>query len=88
MGQAELVGRKEATALELVDAAIARIESQNPRVNCLATPMFEEARRAAALVRRYADMPLGTTDPTVIAVTERLGISEVATLDRRHFTVV
>jgi len=48
MGQAELVGRKEATALELVDAAIARIESQNPRLNCLATPMFDEARAVAS----------------------------------------
>ena len=48
MGQAELVHRKEATALELVDAAIARIESQNPQLNCLATPMFEEARKVAS----------------------------------------
>jgi amidase len=48
IGQAELVARKEATALELVDAAIARIESQNPRLNCLATPMFDEARAVAS----------------------------------------
>ena len=48
MGQAELVHRKEATALELVDAAIGRIESQNPRLNCLATPMFDEARKVAS----------------------------------------
>jgi amidase len=48
MGQAELVHRKEATPLELVDAAIARIESQNPRLNCLATPMFDEARKVAS----------------------------------------
>ena len=48
MGQAELVNRKEATALELVEAAIARIESQNPRLNCLATPMFDEARTVAS----------------------------------------
>lgn len=48
----------------------------------------EDARRAAALVRTYADMPLGTTDATVVAIAERLGLAEVATLDRRHFTVV
>src|SRR6478672_10476990 len=48
MGQAELVGRREASALELVEAAIARIESQNPRLNCLATPMFDEARAVAS----------------------------------------
>jgi amidase len=45
MGQAELVRRREATAAELVEAAISRIEAINPRVNCLATPMFDEARR-------------------------------------------
>ena len=35
----------------------------------------------------YADR-LGTTDATVIALAERTGVDEVATLDRRHFTVV
>jgi amidase len=48
IGQADLVRRREVTALELVDSAIARIEALNPRLNCLATPMFEEARRRAA----------------------------------------
>jgi uncharacterized protein len=45
-------------------------------------------RRASELVEAYADLPLGTTDATVIALAERLGLSEVATLDRRHFSVV
>lgn len=44
--------------------------------------------RAAQLVLEYASLPLGTTDATVIALTERLGLTEVATLDHRHFTVV
>jgi hypothetical protein len=44
--------------------------------------------RMAALVTQYADLPLGTTDASVIALAERLGVTEVATLDRRHFTVV
>jgi hypothetical protein len=42
----------------------------------------------ADLVTRYSDLPLGTTDAAVIAVAERLGVAEVATLDWRHFTVV
>ncbi len=45
-------------------------------------------RRAAQLVAIYGDLPLGTTDATVVALAERLGVDEVATLDRRHFTVV
>jgi predicted nucleic acid-binding protein len=44
--------------------------------------------RMAELVDTYADLPLGTADASVVAVAERLGIAEVATLDRRHFSVV
>ncbi len=44
--------------------------------------------RMSDLVRRYADLPLGGTDAAVVAVAERLGAVEVATLDRRHFSVV
>lgn len=45
-------------------------------------------RRASQLVLEYASLPLGTTDATVIALCERLGLAEVATLDRKHFTVI
>ncbi len=44
--------------------------------------------RIAALVSRYRDLPLGTADASVIAAAERLGINDIATYDRRHFTVV
>jgi len=43
--------------------------------------------RAAELVRKYADFPLGAVDASVIAVAERLGDLEVATTDRRHSSV-
>jgi amidase len=45
---AELVRRRQVTPAELVDAAIARIEAINPRVNAVVTRMFDSARRAAA----------------------------------------
>lgn len=44
--------------------------------------------RMAELVRDYDDLPLGTTDASVISVAERLGVDEIATLDHRHFRVV
>jgi uncharacterized protein len=44
--------------------------------------------RMAALVRQYGDLPLGGTDAAVVAVAERLGVDQVATVDRRHFSVV
>lgn len=44
--------------------------------------------RIAELVARYRDLPLGTVDASVVASAERLGITEIATVDRRHFNVV
>ncbi|WP_293052484.1 PIN domain-containing protein [Mycobacterium sp.] len=44
--------------------------------------------RIAELVARYRDLAFGTVDASVVATAERLGISEIATVDRRHFTIV
>ena len=44
--------------------------------------------RVAELIETYADLPLGTVDAAVVATAERLDVSTIATLDRRHFTVV
>jgi len=43
VGQAELVRAKELTARELVESAIRRIESLNPELNAVVTPMFDTA---------------------------------------------
>lgn len=44
--------------------------------------------RMAELTQVYSDMPLGSVDASVIAAAERLSIKQVATLDRRQFSVV
>lgn len=44
--------------------------------------------RIAELVSRYGDLPLGTVDASVVAAAERRAIRQVATFDRRHFSVV
>jgi hypothetical protein len=44
--------------------------------------------RISELLDAYADLPLGIVDASVIATCERLGVSTLATLDRRHFSVV
>jgi hypothetical protein len=44
--------------------------------------------RIAELLDAYADLPLGIGDASVVAACERLGITTLATLDRRHFSVV
>jgi uncharacterized protein len=50
-------------------------------------PLGEWAR-IGELVVRYADLPLGTVDASVVAAAERLDVTAIATTDRRHFSVV
>lgn len=57
-----------------------------PRVE--AAFLAEVARGTFELVLQYADFPLGGVDASVIAVAERFDVDRVATLDRRHFSVV
>jgi hypothetical protein len=40
----------------------------------------EDCRRDAELVETYANLPLGTTDATVVALAARRGLNEVAAL--------
>ncbi len=54
----------------------------------LEAPAAADWIRIAELVARYRDLPLGTVDASVIACAERLGLTAVATTDRRHFSVV
>ncbi|GAK43979.1 amidase [Tepidicaulis marinus] len=47
LGLAALVAKKEVTPLELVDAAIERIEKHNPALNAVVHEAFDEARQTA-----------------------------------------
>lgn len=51
-------------------------------------PIAGEWLRIGELVEEYADLGLGGTDASVVALAERLDARTVITLDRRHFTVV
>jgi hypothetical protein len=44
--------------------------------------------RIAELVSQYRDLPLGAVDLSVVAAAERLDITTIATVDRRHFSIV
>jgi amidase len=61
LGLAELVARRQVTAVELVDEAIRRIEARNPQLNAVVTPMFDRARELAATTvpgsGRFAGVP-------------------------------
>jgi predicted nucleic acid-binding protein len=57
--------------------------------NLLAEPVSAgDWLRIAELVALYRDLPLGTVDASVVAAAERLSLTQMATLDRRHFSVV
>ena len=51
-------------------------------------PNAGDWERVAQLILKYADLGLGTTDASVVALAERLDAGVILTLDRRHFGVV
>ena len=48
LGLAELVRRKEVKPEELLEAAIARVDAIDPKINAVVTKMYDEARRTIA----------------------------------------
>lgn len=54
----------------------------------LATLDAEGVLRAASVVERYADQRIGLADASIVILAERYATRQVATLDRRHFTVL
>ena len=51
-------------------------------------PTPADLSRCRVLQAQYSDLQLGVVDASVIALLERLDEEKVATLDRRHFSVV
>ena len=54
----------------------------------LDVPRPEHLVRAAELESEYADLRLGVVDASIVVTCETLGETKLATLDRRHFSVV
>ena len=44
-----------------------------------------DVARCAELIDQYADSDIGFVDASIVAVAERLAITHILTLDRRHF---
>ena len=49
---------------------------------------FEDYARITEIMEAYADRDVGFVDASVLAVVERLGETKLATLDRRHFSIL
>jgi predicted nucleic acid-binding protein len=50
--------------------------------------MRDDYLRCTELIETYDDLGLGLVDASIVAVAERLGITTIATLNRRDFAVV
>ncbi|HVZ48040.1 MAG TPA: PIN domain-containing protein [Gemmatimonadaceae bacterium] len=48
----------------------------------------DDMARAADIMERYDDLPLGFVDASIVAAAERLAARTVLTTDRRHFAAV
>ena len=75
--------------IEVLEVFISDLEAGGFALDC----GEEDLPRVWELVRRYADLPLGFADASVVACAERARGREgtggkVLTLDRRHFGVV
>src|SRR5687767_7805186 len=72
-----LIGRKEISPRELVDACIDRIESADPQVNAMVTRCFDRARTEAAQAEAavMAGGPLGPLHGLPIGIKD---LSEMA----------
>jgi predicted nucleic acid-binding protein len=47
----------------------------------------EDAPRIRELMEKYRDLPMDLADAALVRVAERDGVTDIFTLDRRHFTV-
>ncbi len=49
------------------------------------TPTAEDYRRAAEILRKYNDANIDFVTVIIVAIAERLNVTKILTVDRRHF---
>ena len=76
-----LLRRREVSPLELIDAAMTRIEATNPKLNSLVTLCLDRARKRAQRIMRqkHADVPAHYLYGLPIAIKDNLDVSGVRT---------
>ncbi len=70
------------------EAELAFIHAVVAREIALEQVTTADLARAAELMTTYADANIGMVDASVVAVAERLKISKILTVDRRHFAMI
>ncbi len=65
---------------------LAKFLEDLPEMNLLfETPTAEDYQRAAEILRKYNDANIDFVDACIVAIAERLNITKILTVDRRHF---
>jgi uncharacterized protein len=68
--------------------ALARFSENLPLMKMtLENPKPEDYIRSAEILRKYNDTNLDFVDACVFAIAERLNITKILTIDRRHFSL-
>jgi uncharacterized protein len=49
---------------------------------------FKDISRILQILSKYDDLNAGYVDSSIVAIAERLGTNKLATLDRKHFSVL
>lgn len=75
---AHFIGRRRGEPARVVEFLV----GLDIPIVALHRPLHEEC---AALMRRYAGVPMDYADATLVALADRLGIRQIFTLDRRGF---
>ena len=72
----------------LGQSALARfIENLNSMGMSLVDPLEEDLLRIGAILRTYPDQDIDFVDAIIMAMAERLNITKILTVDRRHFQI-
>jgi hypothetical protein len=69
-------------------AEMAFLESVVHREISVETVTVEDLGRSLEILKDYSDLNIGLVDASIVALAERLGISQILTTDRRHFSVI
>ena len=70
----------------LGQAALVRfVESLNLMGLSIVDPVEQDLLRAGAILRKYLDQDIDFVDALIMAMAERLNITKILTVDRRHF---
>ena len=68
--------------------ALANFLENLPEMNVIfETPTAEDYKRAAEVLRKYNDANIDFVDALIVAIAERLNITKILTIDRRHFGI-